>query len=145
MRTFQSIAVAILSLYLTACNGQNKQTQQTADRSVSRIEVLDFHSTHRCMTCNAIEANTEYTLKTYFTDELKSKKITFQTINVDKEENEKIAEKFQASGTALILNVISKGKETHVDLTDFAFMKGNDKEAFSKALKAKIEQQLKAL
>jgi len=97
------------------------------------------------MTCNAIEASTKYTLKTYFSEEVKNGKITFQVINIDEKENEAIAEKFEASGTSLFLNVIKNGKETKLDLTEFAFMKGNDQEAFSKELKTKIEAELKTL
>ncbi|MBD3724287.1 MAG: hypothetical protein IE891_05770 [Flavobacteriaceae bacterium] len=138
-------AVLAVSLILTSCNGQDKNKTTSLDKSVSKIEVLDFHSTHRCMTCNAIEANTKYTLNTYFAKELKDDIITFQVINVDKKENEKIAEKFEASGTSLFLNVIKNGKETQINLTDFAFMNGNDQEAFSKELKAKIDTELKTL
>jgi len=97
------------------------------------------------MTCNAIEANTKYTLDTYFSNELKEGKITFLVINVDKAKNEKIAEKFEASGTALFLNVIKEGKEIQFDLTEFAFMKGNEQEEFSKELKIKLENELKNL
>ena len=145
MKTLKFITVLAIGLILTACNGQNKSTDQIFDQSVSKIEVLDFHSTHRCMTCNAIEANTKYTLNTYFAKELKEDKITFQVINVDEKKNEKIAEKFEASGTSLILNVIKNGKETQINLTDFAFMNGNDQETFSKELKAKIDTELKTL
>ena len=90
-----------------------------------------------------LKQNTKYTLNTYFAEELKDDEITFQLINVDEKENEKITEKFEASGTALILNVINRGKETQIDLTDFAFMKGNDQEAFSQELKTKIDTELK--
>ncbi|MGV8947296.1 MAG: nitrophenyl compound nitroreductase subunit ArsF family protein [Lutibacter sp.] len=145
MKTIKFITVLTIGLMLTACNGQNKSKDNSLDQAVSKIEVLDFHSTHRCMTCNAIEANTKYTLDTYFAKELKENKITFQVINVDEKQNEKIAEKFEASGTSLILNVIKNGKETQINLTDFAFMKGNDQEAFSKELKAKINTELKTL
>ena len=145
MKTLKFITVLAIGLILTACNGQNKSKDKILDQSVSKIEVLDFHSTHRCMTCNAIEANTKYTLNTYFAKELKEDKITFQVINVDEKKNEKIAEKFEASGTCLILNVIKNGKETQINLTDFAFMNGNDQETFSKELKAKIDTELKTL
>ena len=145
MKTLKFITVLAIGLLLTACNAQNKSKDQILDQSVSKIEVLDFHSTHRCMTCNAIEANTKYTLNTYFAKELKEDKITFQVINVDEKKNEKIAEKFEASGTSLILNVIKNGKETQINLTDFAFMNGNDQETFSKELKAKIDTELKTL
>ncbi|WP_299110734.1 nitrophenyl compound nitroreductase subunit ArsF family protein [uncultured Winogradskyella sp.] len=138
-------ALITIGLMLMACNGQNKNENKTVDKSVSKIEVYDFHSTHRCMTCNAIEANTKYTLDTYFSNELKTEKITFQVINVDEEQNEQIAEKFEASGTALILNVIKDGKETKIDLTEFAFIEGNDQDVFSKELKAKIDKELKTL
>lgn len=142
-KTIKLFIALTLGLMLTSCNGQDKKQNASVDASISKIEVYDFHSTHRCMTCNAIEANTKYTLDTYFENELKNNKITFQVINVDDEKNEKIAEKFEASGTALILNVIKDGKETKIDLTEFAFMEGNDQEAFSKDLKAKLDTELK--
>ena len=145
MKIIKCIAVLAIGSILAACNGQDKSKDQPLDNSVSKIEVLDFHATHRCMTCNAIEANTKYTLDTYFSKELNEDKITFQVINVDEKKNEKVAEKFKAAGTALILNVIKSGKETQIDLTDFAFMKGNDQEAFSKELKSKIDMELKTL
>jgi hypothetical protein len=128
-----------------SCNGQTKNKTSTATQTVSKIEVIDFHSTHRCMTCNAIEANTKFTLDTYFSKDVNNGKITFQVINVDEKENEKLAEKFEASGTALFLNVIKDGQEKHIDLTEFAFMEGNNQAVFSKELKAKIENELKTL
>ena len=145
MKKIKFYSVLLISLILTSCNGQDTNKTDSLDQSISKIEVLDFHSTHRCMTCNAIEANTKYTLETYFAKELKDQKITFKVINVDEKENEKIAEKFEASGTALFLNVIKNGKETQLDLTEFAFMNGNEKEIFSKELKVKIDMELKTL
>ena len=111
----------------------------------TKIEVIDFYGTHRCVTCKAIEANTKYTVDTYFQNEEKKGKVVFKTINVDEEANYSIAEKFGATGTALFLNVIKDGKEEIIDLTDFAFSKGRDKLAFSKELKDKIKEQLKTL
>lgn len=137
--------VLTIGLILTSCSSQDKNKPTLLDKSISKIEVLDFHSTHRCKTCNAIEANTRYTLNTYFAKELKEDKITLQVINIDKKENKKIAETFEASGTSLILNVIKNGKASPINLTDFAFMNGNDQEAFSKELKVTIETELKTL
>lgn len=145
MKIIKLFTILTIGLMLTACNGQNKNNDSAVDQSISKIEVLDFHSTHRCMTCNAIEANTRFTLDTYFSEEMKVDQVTFQVINVDEAENAKIAEKFEAAGTALILNVIKDGKETKIDLTEFAFMNGNDQDGFSKELKAKIDSQLKTL
>lgn len=145
MKAVKFFSVLTISIMLFSCNDQVKSKTASLDTSISKIEVLDFHSTHRCMTCNAIEANTKFTLDKYFEKELKDEKITFQVINVDEAENEKIAEKFEASGTALILNVIKNGKEKQINLTEFAFMEGNDQDVFSKELKTKIDTELKML
>ncbi len=131
-------------MIVTSCNGQNNKTT-ASNQATSKIEVIDFYGTHRCVTCKAIEANAKYTVDTYFAAEKKNGTVVFKTINVDDDKNYKIAEQFEASGTALFLNVIKNGKETHIDLTDFAFMKGKDKASFSKELKAKIETELKKL
>lgn len=145
MKKLIMLSTIIMSLFLFSCTGnaQNKTAEKQATKNV--IEVIDFHSTNRCTTCKAIEANTKFTLDTYFANELKTGKIIFKVINVDKKENEKVAEKFEATGTALFLNVIKNGKENHIDLTNFAFMNGTDQKTFSDELKQKIAIQLKSL
>ena len=142
MKVIKILSLLVFSLMFTFCNGQDKKEITKQNKSISKIEVLDFHSTHRCMTCNAIEANTKYTLETYFKNEMKEGKITFQTVNVDLKENGKLAEKFEAAGTSLFLNVVKNGEEKQINLTDFAFAKGNDKNAFSAELKSKIQNEL---
>lgn len=136
-----SLLVFVIGL-LFSCKEKVQKDEVKAVQLTNKIEVIDFHSTHRCMTCNAIEANTKYTLETYFSKELANKKITFQTVNVDEEENFKTAEKFEATGTSLFLNVIVEGKETQIDLTEFAFMSGNNQGEFSNELKLKLEAEL---
>ena len=111
MKQIKFLSILAFSLLLTSCNGQTKGKTSNSNQSISKIEVIDFHSTHRCMTCKAIEANTKFTLDTYFAKDIKDGNITFQVINVDEKENEKLAEKFEASGTALFLNVIKDGKK----------------------------------
>jgi hypothetical protein len=143
MKQLSILVVMIVSLVLFSCKEKVATEKSTNEKLANKIEVIDFHSTHRCMTCNAIEASTRYTLETYFSDELKNQNITFQVVNVDEEENYKLAEKFEATGTALFLNVIIDGKETQIDLTEFAFMNGNDQEKFSNELKATIQTELK--
>ncbi len=136
-----SLLVLVIGL-LFSCKEKTQKEVVKVEQVTNQIEVIDFHSTHRCMTCNAIEANTKYTLETYFSEEIANQKITFQTVNVDEEANVKTAEKFEATGTSLFLNVIVDGKETQIDLTEFAFMSGNNKEEFSAELKSKLEVEL---
>ena len=138
-----SALVVLVSLVLFSCKEKAQVEKKVIEKVANKIEVIDFHSTHRCMTCNAIESSTKFTLDTYFKNEVENNKITLQVVNVDLDENLKIAEKFEATGTALFLNIVKDGKEKQIDLTEFAFMNGNDQKVFSDELKVKIEEVLK--
>jgi len=142
MNSIKKLSILFICIMMFPFLGKTQDKKNVQQSNSNKIEVIDFHSTHRCMTCNAIEANTKYTLKTYFSSEMEKGIITFQSVNVDKKVNFAKAEKFQASGTSLFLNVIIDGNETIVDLTEFAFRKGRDQEAFSKELASQLDNQL---
>lgn len=142
MKKLKVLIIAFIGLSIFACGEKKQQNNEENIATKNVIEVIDFHSTHRCVTCESIELNAKYTLETYFAEELKGGKITFQVVNVDEEENYKMAEKFEATGTALFINVVKEGKEERIDLTEFAFTNGRDTETFSEELKIKIEEQL---
>lgn len=131
-------------LLMTSCQSQEKQKPQTASNE-SRIEVIDFHTTHRCKTCLKIESQTEQLLKAAYKEELDKGLIVFKIVNIDETENYAMAEHFEAASTALFINVVRNGKEEHIDLTDFAFMKAFDEAAFQAGLKENLDQQLKTL
>ncbi|MEX1002251.1 MAG: nitrophenyl compound nitroreductase subunit ArsF family protein [Crocinitomicaceae bacterium] len=130
---FLSLTTLVMLLF-TACNSEEQNTKQTSTSTSNAdvsIEVIQFHSEHRCMTCNKIEELTRETLKGY-------SDIPFSLVNVDDKKNEKKAEEFEAAGTALFLYNPKTGKKK--DLTDFAFMNAGDKEKFTEGLKMEIEQ-----
>ena len=129
------IVLVLLSLVITTTYGQTE----------NKIEVINFHSTHRCVKCKAIEKNTNETLTTVFAKELKEGTITLQVINVDKKENYSIAEKFEATGTSMFLNVVVGGKEKKIDITRFAFSNAKNPFQFAEILKSKIDDQLKEI
>ena len=131
-------------LYFTSCQAQDKGTPIATTETGSKIEIIDFHTTNRCQTCLKIEDSTNKMLQSEFKKELDAGTMSFQVINIDDEANYDMAERFQAAGTALFINVVKDGKEQHIDLTNFAFMKAYDDE-FATELKAKIEEQLKTL
>ncbi len=131
---FMSLATLIMLLF-TACGSEAQNTMQTSSlASDVKIEVIQFHSEHRCMTCNRIEFLTKETLKSY-------PNISFSLVNVDDKKNEQKAEKFEASGTALFLFNPKTGKKK--DLTDFAFMNAENQDKFIVGLKREIDLFLK--
>jgi len=136
-------------LLFTACNNVTPKTEvATKELSATvlkqnRLEVYCFHGTRQCETCKNMKANTKTALDTYFASQLKDSTIVFSIIDVDDEKNEKLAEKFQATGTALMINKVVNGKDSIVDWSDFAFEKANDNEVYISELKTMIEGALK--
>lgn len=128
---------ATVMLLFVSCNGnsQAKTTAATTTTQKATIEIIQFHSEHRCMTCNKIEKLTRQTLKEY-------PSVPFSLVNVDDAKNEKKAEQFEATGTALYLYNPKTGKKK--DLTEFAFMTAGDEAKFMKELKKEIDLFLKA-
>ena len=127
---------AVIVLFISACNSQEKEKQKETVVVTSKptIEVIQFHSEHRCITCMKIEKLTKATLaKSYAT-------IPFKLYNVDDTANAKIAEQFEATGTALYLYNPKTGKKQ--DLTDFAFMKAGNETDFDVELKKSIVEFL---
>ena len=135
MRTLLITAFASVILLLGV--QPMETTAQTVSKGVAltaNVQVLQFHSEHRCKTCLKIESMTKETLKAY-------PKLPFRIINVDDAANAKVAEQFEATGTALVIYDGKKGKK--LDLTDFAFMNASDPDEFKKGLKKHLDSFLK--
>jgi len=77
----------------------------------NKVQVFLFHATMRCPTCIAIGRFTGETVNERFQSELKSGQVEFREINIDLPENKELAQKFQASGSALYLNAIRDGAD----------------------------------
>lgn len=119
-------------------DGTCKTDTKAMANYANKLYVYAFHGTNQCTTCKNMKANTKATLDTYFAEDLKAGNIVFQIVDVDDVKNEKLAEKFEATGTALMLHQIKNGKEKIVDISEMAFEKANDKEEFVADLKSKI-------
>lgn len=120
-------------------DGTCKTDTKAMANLANKLYVYVFHGINQCTTCKNMKANTKVTLDTYFAEELKAGNIVFQIVDVDDVKNEKLSEKFEATGTALMLHQIKNGKEKIIDISDMAFEKANDKEKFVADLKSKIE------
>ena len=78
---------------------------------IDKVQVFLFHATRRCSTCIAIGRLAGETVNERFQGELKLGQIEFKEINIDLPENKGLAQKFQANGSALYLNVIKDGTD----------------------------------
>lgn len=119
-------------------------TSMAFGQKATKLQIVYFHAKYRCATCTSIEENTKKTLNTYFATQLKDGTIKLQVLDVSESKNEKMAEKYEASGSSLFLTKLNGTKETTTDFTNFAFSYShNQAEKFIAGLKAEIEKNLK--
>ncbi|MBK7157672.1 MAG: hypothetical protein IPH77_03730 [Ignavibacteria bacterium] len=124
----------MMALVFSSC--QNKAQNMDGQAQVSEfklkpnLEIIQFHSEHRCQTCMDIEAMTKEAILPY-------RGIPFRLINVDDSNNKTISYEFRTAGTSLFIYDPVQGKK--LDLTDFAFMNASDKEKFIKGLQKEID------
>lgn len=139
-----SIQVSLLAaLLLFALGNVSAQSTKAAAKTTTRVDVLDFHTDHRCATCIEIERLTKKLLNEQYAKELKEGKITFRLINADDKANAAIVQKYLAYGTTLIVSAVKNGKESHVDLTNFAFLNYSKEDKFKAGLRKEMEAALK--
>ncbi len=119
------LSILLFTLFANISYAQSKAQSVTKPD----VEIIQFHSEHRCVTCLKIEELTKEAVKSY-------NGMSFKLVNVDDVKNEKMAEKFEAAGTAVFIYNPKTGKKK--DMTDFAFMNSGDKTKFIAGLKKEI-------
>ena len=123
-----SMFATLMLLFIS--NIGNAQTKKT-----TTVQVIQFHSEHRCMTCNKIEELTKVALKKY-------PSVLFSLVNVDDKKNEKQCTQFQAYGSSLFLYNIKTKKIKN--LTEMAFMNAGDEDKFIKEFNKNMDAFLKS-
>lgn len=125
----------VVAFVFTACNSEAQNAPTTAKTTAkAKIEVIQFHSEHRCTSCNKIEELSRQALKSY-------PGVPFSLVNVDDAKNEKRAAEFEAYGTALFLYNPKTGAKKN--LTEFAFMTVQNETKFVADLKKYIDEFMK--
>lgn len=121
-----------LGLLLVACGGNTRKESSVADAqeeiAVSDgVEVLYFHGKQRCATCIAIEKGTQEVMEKDLADAVRKGEVKFRTIDISREENEAVAEKYEVTWSSLFVVKHKDGVEAVENLTEFAF--GNARKA----------------
>ena len=124
------IVLAVFTTFFSCKNEAKEETKISENTVQTDIQLIQFHTEHRCETCNNIEKLSKETIKG-------NEAISFVLYNVDDEKNAKVAEQFEATGTSLYL-YNSKTKATK-DLTEMAFMYAkNEGDKFKNELQKEI-------
>lgn len=114
------------------------------EQTESPLLVYYFHNTHRCMTCNAIEAETKKTLDTHFKEAQENGQVKMIVLNAEEKKNRKLTEKYEVWGATLLLVRENGSEEKQENLTEFAFANARTKpDAFESGLKEHIQKMMK--
>ena len=100
--------------------------------AITKVEVYYFHFTRRCVTCQAVETETQAAIAALYPGQAKKGLIVFKAVNLDEKTSDALAKKCKAEGQALL--IISGGKR--FDLTDQGFM-------YAKSNPEKLKAELK--
>ena len=131
-------------LVTSSCVGNSKKGTKAEVPQTDGLKIYAFHGTRQCATCKNMKAFTKSTLEKYFKAEMKTGKIEYKVIDVDDESNYELAEKFEASGTALMINNVKNQKDNIEDWSDFAFEYAPGNQAkYEEILKKMIAKKLK--
>ena len=91
----------------------------------------------------AIETGVKEDIETDFAGQVGAGEVRFRIIDVAKPENGALADRYEVTWSALLLNKWRDGKETVTDLTSFAFANARtNPERFKAELCAEIRKQL---
>ncbi len=93
--------------------GSHCSAKATTSKTNTDVQAYYFHGTRRCATCQAVESVTRDAISEYYGD-----KIDFRSLNVEKDKDNPMIEKYKINGQTLL---IIKGDKV-VDLTNDAFL-----------------------
>ena len=130
----------VFSVSAQCCNGSStdhsncSEVVSNGDQKTSDVKVYYFHATRRCATCQAVEAVTKEAIKEYYGD-----RVTFESINGEKEQDNPMMKKYKISGQTLL--IINRDKK--VDLTNDAFLNARtNPDKFKTILKSTIDSMM---
>lgn len=142
MKKRMSLSVLLLlvvSAFTVSATKVEKKTQAMISKT-AKVEVYYFHFTRRCVTCQAVEAESKSSIEALYPAQARSGLITFKSINLDEENSGIIAKKCKADGQSLL--IISGNKR--IDLTEQGFMYAKSQpEKLKSVLKKTIDPLLK--
>ncbi len=138
------ILVAIALLVITACypiltSLHGVAGAETGGNGADNIQLLYFHRTQRCVSCNNAEAYARETMDRYFADEMNSGKIAIRSI--DYQTDKAMAEKYNVKMQGLKMVITRNGQQTVKDVPEvWAFVR--DKETCIGCLKDTLNKEL---
>jgi hypothetical protein len=136
------VSLLVLGL-LSACSSPAPEANPPKEPlgPPDRVDVVYFYKGEECHCQEVVGDNIEATLFINFNGELTNGKLTFQSINLDNEENAAIAYKYNATPESLFINIVRADTEQIIAVPEILLVKDDD-EALFKLVNTRIRQAL---
>ena len=107
-----------------------------------KVVVYYFHGTKRCPTCRKIEAYAHEALESGFRDALRSGKLQWRVINVDKPENTHYVQDYALVSKSLVVADVQNGRQKQWKNLQCIWELVGDKEAFLRYVQQEVREYL---
>ena len=141
---FAAAAAAVLVIKETGGPETKKTKRNTtsADKNKTKVIAYYFHGTHRCWSCNTIEAYSIEAIENNFAKQLERNKLEFVSVNVQKEENKHYIEKYNLASKMLVLVLVKSGNEVKYKKMKKVWELLRDKPAFIEYVKKGVKKYM---
>ena len=145
-KLFPVLAIVVIAVAATVIfafkGGDSRVTEESDGFSKDKVEVIYFHLTRRCVTCQAVENVARDAVKELYPAEVEKGTVVFKTLNIEDKSSEADAKRVNATGQCLLI----VSGDTRIDLTSEGFMNArNSPEKFKEEIKKAVDPLLKAL
>lgn len=139
MKKGTTFVIFLILLGAYACRTGNREDRGIFVEDADHIQIVLFHLTQRCESCNAVERETQWLLEQEYGEEVLSGKIKFVSLDYQSKSGKKAASLLQASGQTLFV----LGGDSLSNLTSAAFMYASTHpEIYLEALRKELDLYL---
>jgi hypothetical protein len=140
---FAVVAIVAAAVVIFAFRGgDSRMAEEAYGFSNDKVEVIYFHLTRRCVTCQAVENVARDAVKELYPAEVEKGTVVFKTLNIEDKSSEADAKRVNATGQCLLI----VSGDTRIDLTSEGFMNArNSPGKFKEEIKKAVDPLLKAL
>jgi len=126
--------IVLLGLSISCSARPGEKAGRSRISGADVVDMFYFHNTRRCVTCQAVEKESETIVK-----ELYNKKVVFTAYNLEEEDGKAKAEELGVSGQTLLI----VSGDIRINITNEAFMYARSKpEKLKQVIKEKIDPLL---
>ncbi len=136
MKTLNTLFLFFVAISMTvSCSAQTEKNNEITEvKKGDNVEVFYFHSTRRCVTCQAVEEVSKASVAELYGDTVK-----FTGYNLDEPEAAKKAEELEISGQTLLI----VSGDTKINITNDGFMYArNNPDKLKQIIKGNIDPLL---